>query len=129
MNLFRREDMGYTNLQPSDVRQGSQAGMLSHSEQPYSRQQQPNTTHPSMSLPGYPACGPLPQNGAAMCLNRAQQQQQGAGLPAGLLVSEKVSFSSIRITHLHWLPLGSCARSFRSSGSISLGNQGYLGIK
>ena len=82
MNLFRREDMGYTNPQPSMFAQGSQSALPSQSGQPDVGQSQPFTAFSAVNLPGYPGCGVLSRSGAHIVLSQ-QQQQQGRhpGLP------------------------------------------------
>ncbi len=91
MNLFRREDMGYTNPQPNMFAQGSQSILPSQSGQPGPNvgQSQPFTAFSAVNLPGYPGCGMLSRNEAQIGLPQQQQQKQRApGLPVNS--SEKV---------------------------------------
>lgn len=78
MNLFRREDMGYTNPQPSMFAQGSQSAVPSQSGQPGLNvgQSQPFTAFSAVNLPNYPGCGMLSRYGAHIVLPQQQQPQQ-----------------------------------------------------
>ncbi|BDA48508.1 hypothetical protein COCOBI_12-1880 [Coccomyxa sp. Obi] len=89
MNLFRREDMGYTNPQPSMFPQASQSTLPSQSGQPgpHVGQSQPFTAFSAVNLPGYPGCGMLSRNGDHIAppqqqqLQQRRRQQQDPGLP------------------------------------------------
>lgn len=93
MNLFRREDMGYTNPQPS-IPEGAEAAK-SFQGQPFQlgfgTLPGQHSTYPVVNLPGYRGCGMLPQNGAALPQPQQEQQQQCVlGRPGKGIRSEQV---------------------------------------